>query len=198
MTFESPDTPRARTRTEWRQYLREQRRVVSNTDAREAAEAVAIRLASSRLWDAEHIGLYLRNDGEIDPSCIAEAAREAGKHLYLPVTTPEGMQFCEWRATEPLRRNRYGIGEPTGEPVATEQLQLIVLPTVGWTVRGFRLGMGGGFYDRFLAGTAAASVKRLGLAYDHQRQDALEELREAWDQSLDAVLTESTLRSFAD
>jgi 5-formyltetrahydrofolate cyclo-ligase len=54
--------------------------------------------------------------------------------------------------------------------------------------------MGGGFYDRYLAGREAAGAWRVGLAYDVQREEQLEALREPFDQDLDAVLTERELR----
>ncbi|EAQ96420.1 5-formyltetrahydrofolate cyclo-ligase [Congregibacter litoralis] len=174
-----------------RSHLRQQRRAIAPSYAREAGERVAHYLRNSSFWSADHIALYLANDGELDPAVIARAARSSGKHLYLPVITAEAMAFCEWRTDEPLRPNRFGIGEPTGTPVPPRDLQLVILPTVGWTARGFRLGMGGGYYDRFFGSKQASSAKRVALAYDCQRDDALEQLKEAWDQPLDAVLTES-------
>lgn len=177
-----------------RSHLRQQRRAIAPSYARESGERVADYLRNSSFWSADHIALYLANDSELDPAAIARVARSSGKHLYLPVITAEAMAFCEWRADEPLRPNRFGIGEPAGTPVPPGDLQLVILPTVGWTARGFRLGMGGGYYDRFFGSQQASSAKRVGLAYDCQRDDALEQLKEAWDQPLDAVLTESGLR----
>ncbi|WP_439102709.1 5-formyltetrahydrofolate cyclo-ligase [Congregibacter sp.] len=179
-----------------RSRLREKRRAVSQSYAQQAGERVADILSNSTLWRAENIALYLANDGELDTTIIARTARSAGKRLYLPVISAKTMEFCEWQAGDPLRPNRFGIGEPSGEPVATELLQLVLIPTVGWTTEGFRLGMGGGYYDRFFESERAAGAKRVGLAYDCQRDDALQQLKENWDQALDAVVTESSIRRF--
>jgi 5-formyltetrahydrofolate cyclo-ligase len=53
--------------------------------------------------------------------------------------------------------------------------------------------MGGGYYDRFLAGDTGKRLPRLGLGYECQREDQLATLREAWDQPLDGMLTERCL-----
>ncbi|MDP5053094.1 MAG: 5-formyltetrahydrofolate cyclo-ligase [Congregibacter sp.] len=184
-------------RAKWRKHLRTQRQLLSTEYAQESAHRVASHLAADALGQTEHIALYLSNDGELDPLAIAHKAWRAGKHLYLPILTAQGMQFCEWFEDQALTPNRYGIGEPSGKPINPELLQLLLLPTVGWTGSGFRLGMGGGFYDRFLAAHKPAAT-RLGLAYDCQRQDALDALRENWDQDMDGVLTESGLQRFGE
>lgn len=183
-------------RSTWREHLREKRRGLSASHKQECAQRVADHLMEDSLWRHEHIGLYLGNDGELDPAPIASAAQRAGKHIYLPVITPSGMAFSEWRREEPLRENRYGIGEPQGDPIAADRLQLLLLPTVGWTTGGFRLGMGGGYYDRFLAQEPRCKAQRFGLAYECQGADALECLQESWDQILDGVLTEAGLKRF--
>jgi 5-formyltetrahydrofolate cyclo-ligase len=184
-------------RNESRRHLREQRRSLATSYAHAAAHSAAVQLSADQLWQAEHIALYLCNDGELDPSRIAQMAWEAGKHLYLPVITADtGMQFCEWFASDPLQHNRYGIGEPQGDPVAASVLELLLLPTVGWSASGFRLGMGGGYYDRFLGNEDCNAALRLGLAYDCQRDDALDLLKESWDQPLNAVITESGIMRF--
>lgn len=184
-------------RKEWRNRLRTARRALSAAHRQESANRVARHLTTDAvLWRFDHIGLYLSNDGELDPAPIASAARRAGKHVYLPVITSSGMAFCEWHADEPLRVNRYGIGEPQGEAIAAHRLQLLLLPTVGWTASGFRLGMGGGYYDRFLAEEPDCKAQRFGLAYECQAMSGLESLKEPWDQLLDGVLTEAGIKRF--
>jgi 5-formyltetrahydrofolate cyclo-ligase len=103
------------------------------------------------------------------------------------------MHFAPWLPDAPLETNRFGIGEPAPAGGAVAGLDLILLPVVGWTERGFRLGMGGGYYDRFLASAAAGDAIRLGLAYECQCEPALDALRERWDAPLDGVLTERRL-----
>lgn len=66
---------------------------------------------------------------------------------------------------------------------------LVLTPLVAFDIRGNRLGMGGGYYDRML-GRASDSTHRplvIGVAYDFQHLDGLDS--EDWDQSLDGVVT---------
>jgi 5-formyltetrahydrofolate cyclo-ligase len=68
------------------------------------------------------------------------------------------------------------------------------MPLVAFDVAGHRLGMGGGYYDRALAGTAGRRPWRLGLAHVCQQLPCVP--RRAWDMPLDAVLTAHGLRRF--
>src|SRR3546814_15207720 len=64
---------------------------------------------------AQHIALYLPNDGEIDPRLLLQAAQRRGKATYLPVLNPwprTRMVFQRIEPGEQLRRNRFGILEP--------------------------------------------------------------------------------------
>lgn len=180
-------------KAQWRRELRARRRAVEPPEARAAAASAAGHLAAGRLWRAaRHVALYQAADGELSADAIATQARLDGKRVYLPVVDGRTLQFREWRRDEVLVPNRYAIGEPGPDAPSPAQLDLILLPVVGWTSGGFRLGMGGGYYDRYLA--AAEGAWRIGLAYERQREERLEMLREPFDQGLDAVLTERELR----
>lgn len=82
--------------------------------------------------------------------------------------------------------NLYGIPEPiTGTLIAPEKLNLLLIPLVAFDTEKYRLGMGKGYYDRYLQQTPN-TVYRLGLAYDFQQIDALP--HPAWEQPLDDIL----------
>ena len=184
-------TTRAERKARLRRILRARRRDIAAAQARRASEQVAAHVGSSRDWNrARHIGLYLPNDGELDPTPIARRAWSADKRVYLPVVHGQALSFVAWRPDTPLTPNRFRIPEPEGAPVEPRQLELLFLPLVGWSGAGERLGMGGGFYDRFLAGVGAASLLTVGLAYECQREDSLTGLREPWDVALHAIVTE--------
>lgn len=151
---------------------------------------------ASAFWQAQHIGVYLANDGELDPRPLALAAHGSGKQLYLPVLNNADMQFRTWTPGEELTPNRFGIGEPPENSRDTQTLDLLIMPLVGWTSQGFRLGMGGGYYDRFLARQRGQSPLRLGLGYECQREDGLQALKDSWDVELNALLSESELYLF--
>ena len=184
-------TTRAERKTRLRRVLRARRRAIAVERARQASEQVAAHVGASRDWNrAEHIGLYLPNDAELDPTPIARRAWSADKRVYLPVVCGTALAFVAWRPNTILTPNRFRIPEPEGAPAPPGQLQLLFLPLVGWSAGGERLGMGAGFYDRFLAKPDTASLLSVGLAYECQREDSLAELREPWDVALRAIVTE--------
>ena len=175
-----------------RRRLRQRRRLVTESAAARAAQRCAALLADSALWPRlRAIGLYRPGDGELDPTPVAHRARadNRARTLFLPRLCGASLEFAPWPQDAPLVANRFGIGEPQTAAVKVTSLDLLLLPTVGWTADGARLGMGGGFYDRCL-GSVKASQRPLlvGLAYACQR---CEDLRaDPWDVQLDGVLTE--------
>ncbi len=172
-----------------RKQLRAKRRALSQESQRAAAEAVANHIAHSDLWhSANKVALYLATDGELDPGPLTTRAREASKVLCLPAVLPgKDMEFRLWETGADLSMNHYGIAEPAeGAPMEPD---LICLPLVGWSRSGARLGMGGGYYDRFLAKHPASTT--IGLAHAMQELDSIPS--ERWDMMIDYVATEDGL-----
>lgn len=181
-----------------RKKLREQRQALA-PDCRAQAAATAATLATGLpTWDtARHIALYWASDGELDPLPLAAACRQQQHHLYLPVLADDNrLTFRRWNADSPLAPNRFGIPEPQpGTPEITPaELDIIFLPLVGWQRDGYRLGMGGGFYDRTLAG--CKGPLKVGLGFSCQELEGFR--AEHWDVPLDYVLTETALYCCAD
>ncbi len=176
-----------------RTTLREQRRAMPPAQQAEAARSSASHLNAIPDWEqCQHIAIYMAADGELDPTPIAEACRRLGRTLYLPrLLGPGEMCFAHWAADKALEPNRYGIPEP--DPQATlrgvTELDILLLPLVGWDRNGNRLGMGAGYYDRTLAGGRPKLL--VGLAYSWQEVDRLP--ADPWDVPLDFVLCERGL-----
>ena len=176
-----------------RRTLRERRRSVDPDTATAAAVAAAQHLVGHARWRRAHrIGTYLANDGELSADALSALARRSGKRLYLPSIRDGRMVMRHWNPDRALVRNRYGIEEPDASSETAVNLDVLLMPLVGWSISGYRLGMGGGYFDRMLA-SFPTHCWRVGVAYDFQRDDSLEELRERWDEDLDAILTESGL-----
>ncbi len=182
-----------------RRKLRHARRQLTPAQQRLAARRLYRQLAQHpRFRRAQHIALYLPNDGEIDPHLLLQAAQRRGKATYLPVLNPwprTRMVFQRIEPGEQLRRNRFGILEPvirTARQRRVWALDLLLMPLVGFDGKGGRLGMGGGFYDRSLAYRAMRKKSHkptlLGLAHECQRVDRLS--LESWDVALQATVTD--------
>lgn len=111
----------------------------------------------------------------------------------LPRSEGKTLVWHRWCPGVPLRRGAYGIPEPdpTAPLVHPDQVDLILLPAVACDIRGYRLGYGGGFYDRMLSQPAWASKPTIGIIFEYARLPEIP--REPWDQRLTGICTESGL-----
>jgi 5-formyltetrahydrofolate cyclo-ligase len=186
-------------KSDQRRALRTRRQTLSAEDQKLAARALAANVAGSRLYlVSRRIACYLPNDGEIDTCLVIEHIRRLHKILYLPVLSPlehDRLWFAEATPKTRLVPNRFGISEPAvpaRDLVRAQQLDLILMPLVGFDDRGNRLGMGGGFYDRSLEflrhRTRWHKPQVLGIAYDFQRVNGL--TPDPWDIPLQGVITD--------
>jgi 5-formyltetrahydrofolate cyclo-ligase len=147
----------------------------------------------------EWVGAYLSFDGEPDIEPALMALRERGFRIALPVLSSSDfktMTLHAWTQDTPLVDNRFGIPEPvSGERIALQHIDLLLLPLVAYDRDGTRLGVGGGFYDRLLAtGSPGCRPHLTGVAYSLQQAPALP--REDWDVPLHAVINENGWFSF--
>lgn len=197
-------TPNASGKKALRSTLRQTRRAIPPAHAQAAAKAVAERVCRHKVWQrARHVAIYLSGDGELDTTPLIDAARQAGKTVYLPVIRPprrragrraaitQGVLVFRQQGTV-LKRGALWVLEPVrGQtpilPLA--QIDLMVMPLVGFDDAGYRLGMGGGFYDRTLAGRGRfRRPYRMGVAHACQHVAALP--HDPWDQRLDTCVTD--------
>ena len=145
-------------------------------------------LAGWRFRPGSVIAGFWPLSGEIDirPLLLALAGR--GHPVVLPVTPARGnpLSFQRWRPGDVLHRERFGTVRPTGEAMAPD---LLLVPLLAFDGRCRRLGYGGGFYDRTLAGLPGRIA--IGCAFAAQRVDRV--AAEAHDIPLQAVATERGL-----
>ncbi len=179
-----------------RRTKRSARRALTPAEQHSHARAVARQIAVSKLLLCfQRFAVYAPSDGELDPSPIADRLLAAHKVVALPVVEHDRrLSFYRYRSDTPLVRNRFGITEPDSRAatyVPTATLDVVLMPLVAFDDEGYRLGMGGGFYD------ATFSRRRpllIGLAHELQHSNAVPHRR--WDVPLDAVVTERAARGF--
>jgi len=124
---------------------------------------------------------------EYDSRHLARRLREHGAVTALPVVVARGapLVFREWHAGVQLAEGALGIPYPVGSREI--QPDVVLLPMNGWDERGYRLGYGGGFFDRTLASLAKKPVT-IGISYELARMATIEP--QSWDVPLDYVVTE--------
>ena len=127
---------------------------------------------------------------------LLRALHAAGHQLALPVIIEKGkpLEFRSWSPGDRLEVTQWGIREPAGD-AAVVAPDIVLSPLLAFDAAGYRLGYGGGFYDRSLAELGAQKqVVSIGIAFDEQRVDAVP--RDAYDQRLDWILTPSGATKF--
>ncbi len=105
---------------------------------------------------------YYSIEREVDTRALIDMAFEAGKRVALPVTEADGvMYFAAFRPEELLHKGRFkGIPEPgpTAERLTPEAKDVFIVPALCFDPMGYRLGYGGGYYDRYLAAHVCVTV----------------------------------------
>jgi 5-formyltetrahydrofolate cyclo-ligase len=138
------------------------------------AEAIAVRLERFVVQSgAKTIAVYWPIHDEPNLLLLWSSLREKGFQLALPrvLAKGEALEFSIWYANSVLVMNQWGIAELDSPAIALQDIDLMIMPCVGYWASGYRLGYGGGFYDRTLAQwqklPLSAENKRiaLGVAY---------------------------------
>jgi 5-formyltetrahydrofolate cyclo-ligase len=190
-----------------RTNIRKQRSQLDPAWCAANSAAICEHLANTWLYRrARRIAFYLAQGNEVNLDRLLQDAWATGKQVFLPILGLRysgQLWFVPCEADTPLYKNRFGIAEPLHTPHARRtklrSLDLILMPLVAFDQTGQRLGMGGGFYDKTLAGLHASCgrwthPKRIGVAYAMQEVEAIP--GENWDVPLDAVVTECGLQWF--
>ena len=124
--------------------------------------------------EAKIIATYLSFSHEFQTQGLIEQALRDGKKVLIPKTYPKGrMEFVVYRPQQ-LVKTSFGLLEPQGdlEVVDASQIDLIHVPGLVFTTEGYRIGYGGGYYDRYLE---HSSGHTLSTVYPCQIQDFIPE-----------------------
>ena len=102
--------------------------------------------------EAKAIATYLSFTHEFQTQELIDQALKDGKKVLIPKTYPKGrMEFVVYHLQQ-LKKTSFGLLEPQGdlEVVEPSQIDLIHVPGLAFTTEGYRIGYGGGYYDRYL------------------------------------------------
>lgn len=138
--------------------------------------------------EPECLGLFWPIQGEFNPRPAAlKAQKEWACQLALPWAgkDPRQMHYRPWRGDEPATVDECGIPSPEGRPCMPD---VVLVPCVGFTQDGWRLGYGAGYFDRFLA--AHPEVVAVGVAWSHAEVDREALPPQSHDVALAVVVTE--------
>lgn len=170
---------------ELRNKLKIKRKYFQNV-RREEADRVIAETFLAAFGNYDSFFIYNSFSTEADTSLIIEELLSAGKKVYLPRVEGENIVAVPYGET---KKGAFGIEEPTGQAYFGE-IDVTVAPLLAVNERGFRIGYGKGFYDRYFK---AAKTLRVGLGYAFQIEDFKED---EWDEPLDKFICEKGIYSF--
>jgi len=185
-----------------RKLLRKKRISLTHIQQQKKSQKIINHVLKSEVFKtAKNIAYYHAVRGEADPANLNIGHKQ--QQFYLPIVVSasknkqQGLVFSPASLTSQYQLNQFNIPEPICEPselIQVYELDLLIMPLLGFDRSGNRLGMGGGFYDRSLAYKQQRPEKRpvlMGFAYDFQEVESL--LAEPWDIGLDWIAMESDL-----
>lgn len=186
-------------RRELRQSLADRRRALTPPERIAAAQGLRRSLDQLPEYLTDHrVAGYWATQGELPLNLVIPPLFNRGQQLLLPVVGKgRRLSFAPWKSGDDVQPNRYGIPEPVaaGELLEPGQLDLVLVPLLGFDRRGHRLGYGGGYYDRsfaFLKGQRRPTEPLLvGIGYAFQELPGLEPAD--WDIALDFIATDREL-----
>ena len=177
--------------TAWRRALRQE--MASRRAALAGAEhqALSARIVAHALatLPRPRVAAFcwpIKHEPDVRPLLASWASANGRAALPVVVAEKEALRFREWTPDTRLEPDRYGIPTPTAGEWLTPDL--ILLPLNGFDGAGYRLGYGGGYFDRTLAALSPRPLA-VGVGFEINRIDSIRP--EAHDQRLDWIVTES-------
>ena len=164
-------------------------------DRRRCGESLTAQLlATLDLRSHAVLGFYWPIRGELDLRNIARRYVDAGGIAALPVVVEKDapVEFWQWKPDGAMQRGFWNIPVPAKRRVVVPNALLI--PLVGYDAAGYRLGYGGGYYDRTLAATEARPLC-VGVGYDEAELATIRP--QPHDVPMDLIVTERRVLRFA-
>ena len=172
-----------------RNQIRTEQKSLSDATRKEIdARLIQNVLGHDLYQNCSRLFLYASSGYEIDTHGLIRYAYEEGKQVGLPKCQAEGiMEFYSY--TGELKEGMYRIPEPTGTDVIyPQEKDVMIVPGLSFDKRGYRLGQGGGYYDRYLSKHACICVGLCRELY------LMKELPVMWnDLPVDYVITENAV-----
>lgn len=139
---------------------------------------------------AKSVFVFISYKSEVDTRGIIEDILADRKKLLVPLVKGSEMIAVEVKGIDDLEPNKMGILEPKSGDEVTD-VDLTITPGLAFDKDGYRLGYGGGYYDKFFS---KVDTIRMGIGYSDQYVESL--VHEDYDKALEYLLTEEGLIEF--
>lgn len=146
------------------------------------------QVVNSECWrQAKHIGVTLSRYPEVNTEAIIQQAWQEGKKVFIPYSTSDRkLYFYLYKSDTKLDLSKFGLLEPSikTHPQPKEAIDLLIVPGVVFNQSGYRIGFGGGYYDRYLKDYQG---KTISLVYPLQIRNEIDRLIECHDVPVEKV-----------
>ncbi|MDY6065884.1 MAG: 5-formyltetrahydrofolate cyclo-ligase [Finegoldia sp.] len=171
-----------------RKQMQEKRDNIANKEAVDKDLLEKLR-GLDEFKNSNNFFIFVSCKSEFDTHDLIRDLIEDGKKVYVPFVVGEGqMIYTEVKSFDDLEPGSYGILEPKEPLKSTDNLDFILVPGLAFDKNGYRIGYGGGFYDRFLD-SLDENAHRVSVAYDFQIFDDLDP--DSYDQPVEKIITPS-------
>ena len=140
----------------------------------------------------DDIFLYCTIKSEVQTRALINICHDMGKRVYLPRTYPDEIRFFEYKKTDCLIKSAHGIPEPFENHPADLPTGFMLMPGACFDDEGYRIGYGGGYYDRYLS--SHPMIVTAVLAYEMQKSGKF--AHDECDIPVDMVITEENIYRF--
>ena len=187
-------------KSKYRQSILQKRNALSSSEVLNLSKTI-IKNADLELnlSAIKTLGSYFSAHNEVDLEILTNKRFEKNLLTTFPKVGPNhSMHLIATKNLKKLSKNKYDIFEPSdGHEIYPIEHEIIIIPTVGVDKNGYRLGYGGGYYDRFLESVSQSNNRPLliGLIYDFQFIDA--SINEVHDIKLDIAFSEQQSKKFS-
>ncbi len=139
------------------------------------------------LWNST-VGFYWPYRGEYDPRPAMNSLQKRGSILALPAVESKKKLLCfrRWWKEAPMKKGAYNI--PVTDNTELVMVDAVIVPMLGFDIQGYRLGYGGGYYDRTIIGTNPSPLV-IGVTFEILRLDNI--YPRPHDVAMDFIVTEA-------
>ncbi len=174
-------------KNEQRTLLKEKRREMSKEEVAEKSRGITEKFSAlDDFKSAKTVFLYISLPKEVSTAEIIEKCLRLGKTVLVPITVSGEISLCRIDGTESLVTGEFGISEPRDKTPWQGEIDIAVIPGLGFDRQGGRMGFGKGCYDKFLAKNPC---KKVGLCFGNMLQSQI--ITEEHDIAMDMVITEA-------
>lgn len=162
----------------WREEYKKRRDALSIEDHKRMSQWIKERFINDIEYQrSSTILFFVSFRSEVDTLPLIERALKEDKRVLVPITDTKSnmLHLSQLKSLRELEEGTYSIMEPAAEylrPLPYKEVELVLVPGLVFDERGYRIGYGGGYYDRLLL-NLDQRVRRIGLAFELQLVERL-------------------------